>query len=88
MSFYVGDGDGGLAETAMRALVGIVGFRGYTSWDSMGQAKELGRQLKRLGKDVPIFWLSTERSQSLSLWEPHEELNLERPPYRLEDVAY
>ena len=49
----------------MRALVGIVGFRGYTSWDSMGQAKELGRQLKRLGKDVPIFWLSTERSQSL-----------------------
>ena len=57
VSFYVGEGDGGLAEAMVKSLVALITIRGHNGYHA-DRAIELGRHLRKLGKAVPWFQIT------------------------------
>ena len=48
----------------------------------------LGRHLRSLGKEVPIFSLTDEAARSLRMWDPSSDVDLAASPYDLEQVPF
>ena len=68
--------------------MGIAYLRNMGSEYDLRAALDLGRQLRRLGKHVPVFKVSHEGRGRFNLWQPQKDVDLADSPYSLEEVYY
>ena len=85
---YVGPGDGDLSQVLWDNLIGLLYFREVGTDESFRNMRLLGRNLGALGKDVPMFAVSSdiEDDHRIMLWRNTTPVDLSHPDYNMEVV--
>ena len=67
-------------------MIALVFFREVGNLDTLANMRRLGAKLKTLGKDLPMFAVSsdTQDDSFIHLWNPGENVDLLHPAYALE----
>ena len=85
---YVDD-EGQTAAAFNRNLLGLVFLRtsapadGRKRRNHLGSLRALRAHLLTLGRDVPVYGLSTEQPARLDLWRANQDISLRGEPYNL-----
>lgn len=84
VSVYVGPNDGGASQILTRDLVGLLFVRGLgTDWE-LQQLRRIADHFRTLGKELPIYTLTTEPENRVNSWDPGHPVDLREEPYWLE----
>ena len=86
VNMYVGLGAPGVEAALLDSLVGFFYSRTTGNLAQLAQIQRLQARFGALGKPLPIFAVTTERHQSLELWDSRLPLDLTVAPYNLEEI--
>ena len=86
VNIYVGLGAPGVEAALLDSLVGFFYSRTTGNLAQLAQIQQLQARFATLGKPLPIFAVTTERHQSLELWDPSLPLDLTAAPYNLDII--
>jgi hypothetical protein len=83
---------GELARALWEALIGLVYVRTAGNEDELHRLRALQAHWMALGYTVPLFAVNaepvsaSEPGRTVRFWNPNEPVDLERPPYSLQQL--